>query len=667
MSFSKWGPMFKPSVNGNSVRWRLLKCAGFLFLVWQGLFGCFFQPKTQISGRPQQNALNRADVSLGNVSVPFLFESWGSPIAQNIISQYGSIANYHQITFEQILNGGSTIKVPSVGIEDYIGWGVVEPTEGQFNWSVYKENARRIRSQGYLYVPYIFIQNLPAWVRNNNAYPRATNVETHLATDSLSIFAQKTKDSYNHFYARLKQEMGAEIDILRFSSPNDFGEIHYPSGAADFAFPLKNMTAGFWVDEPEARAHFQSKMTAKYGTIGGLNAAWSTGFASFNAINYPANVASRRYWLDFVSWYAEALTEKTAEFLDVVKSHFPRTPINVNIGFPYEKINLGHDITGIVKMSAAKKVLLRGPTGASVPFLYTKRVSTAVRHYKPEIFSSEPAADQSKEQTALALFKDLTTGVQWHFDYLPNVQAVGENFAQYLSLRPLSYPLVDMAVFYPTTSHRLDNWDNWRSADFTGGFPSGLMEFAEMARDLVDYDVIDERLVEDNALQAYKILVWPVGATVEASILTKIRDWVNVGGVLLIADLDNVKTVEGTQGAFAELSALPRQSGMSRLGGGYIFIGNGQHPSLLPFIKNRSNLRAINSAYPVSISALPAIDTAEDHVLTSIYPQGILLFNQTSAEVTKSFSTFSIPGLPSSVQIQPYSMKWIPVAIPGAQ
>ncbi len=42
-----------------------------------------------------------------------------------------------------------------------------------------------------------------------------------------------------------------------------------------------------------------------------------------------------------------------------------------------------------------------------VPFLYTKRVATAVRHYRPAGFSSEPVdASASREQLALAYFKD---------------------------------------------------------------------------------------------------------------------------------------------------------------------------------------------------------------------------------------------------------------------
>ena len=51
------------------------------------------------------------------------------------------------------------------GVEDYIGWAVVETKPDQWDWSLYQENARAIRKAGLKYIPYIWVQNLPSWVR----------------------------------------------------------------------------------------------------------------------------------------------------------------------------------------------------------------------------------------------------------------------------------------------------------------------------------------------------------------------------------------------------------------------------------------------------------------------------------------------------------------------
>jgi hypothetical protein len=122
---------------------------------------------------------------------------------------------------------------------------------------------------------------------------------------------------------------------------------------------------------------------------------------------------------------------------------------------------------------------VRTPTGPVVPFLYTKRVPTAGRHYQPAGFSSEPVdASATCEQMALAYFKDLTTGVKWHFDYGGNFDRCQESFADYRKRwAGAEYPSLDAALFFPTTSHLLDNWKNWHSEGFGGGFTEGLQAY----------------------------------------------------------------------------------------------------------------------------------------------------------------------------------------------
>ncbi|MEJ0001500.1 MAG: hypothetical protein WDO13_21630 [Verrucomicrobiota bacterium] len=160
---------------------------------------------------------------------------------------------------------------------------------------------------------------------------------------------------------------------------------------------------------------------------------------------------------------------------------------------------------------------------------------------------------------ALAYFKDLTTGVNWHFDYASNYDRSKESFAEYRKLwAGAEYPQINTALFFPTTSHFLDDWNNWRPEGFSGGFPEGLQEYAEDLRDKLDYDVVDERLISDGFLSSYRFLLWPIGNIAEASTLQTIRTWMENGGTLLIAGLENIKTVERDHGAFADLANLPK-------------------------------------------------------------------------------------------------------------
>ena len=620
--------------------------------------------------RRTEAAAAEVPLSVGNPGVPLMLEVWGRPPGMNV-SQDLRMAN--DLQFTGMLKKTKGLGV--TGIEYYVGWGVAEPEEGKWDWSIYKKDARKVKEEGCQYIPYIWIQNLPRWVRNNPAYPRASNVDTGLETDSLSIFADKTREAYDRFFAAFAKELGTQVDILRVGTPYDFGETCYPAGAADFAFPLKNSGIGFWVNEPDARAHFKARMKAKYGSLADLNRAWDTQFSSFDGLDYPKDSTRKRYWLDFVNWYHDAFTEELGLLLDIARKHFPKTPLNINLGMPFEKINLGQDLSGIMKMCAQKGVWVRTPTGPMVPFLYTKHVATAARHYPPPKFSSEPAnGNAPRKDIAVALFKDLTTGVNWHFDYLPNIERGKDSFDQYRRLwRGGAYPEIDTALFYPTSAHRLENWKNWREkrTGWSGGFPEGLRELAENLRQSWDYDVVDERLVNDNALAAYRMIFWPIGLMAEAETLRKIHRWVEQGGILLVKDLASVSTVEGEAGAFAALlqpspPVIPNQRGrMIRAGKGYVFDGQGDSEYLMNLILHRGDLKKLDPAYPAQLTEVVPLVAVSNGVLISQFKDGILLFNRTESTVTTELNYRPGTGkpanekLPQSITLPPLAFRWI--------
>ena len=184
------------------------------------------------------------------------------------------------------------------------------------------------------------------------------------------MFSPKTVEAYDRVFTQLKAALGPQIDALRIGSPYDYGETHYPAGDSNRAFPDAHMHQGWWAGEPEAKEHFRRWVEKKYGGIDRLNAAWGTQFTDF-AFDYPRDPTSARRWLDFVEWYHEAFIERLGVLFDVARRHFPETPMCVNLGWPLEKIVLGQDLTGLVKMLASKGITVRTPTGPMVTHLYT--------------------------------------------------------------------------------------------------------------------------------------------------------------------------------------------------------------------------------------------------------------------------------------------------------
>ena len=310
-------------------------------------------------------------------------------------------------------------------------------------------------------------------------------------------------------FAQLKSALGTQIDALRIGSPYDYGETHYPAGDANRTFPDAHVHQGWWAGEPEAKQHFQHWVQVKHGSIDRLNAAWGTHLTAFE-FDYPRDPTSPRRWLDFVEWYHEAFIERLGVLFDVARKHFPETPICVNMGWPVEKLVLGQDLSGLVKMLASRGIIVRTPTGPMVTHLYTRRVATAARFYRAPKLSTEPADGSAPlGEIAGALFKDLTTGVRWHFDYAPNMERASASFQQSRTLPQHDYPRIDSAIFFPTTAHRLDDWE-WHEG-FQGGYPEGMAPWLESLRDILDYDVVDERLIGDGALRDYRLLIWPSG------------------------------------------------------------------------------------------------------------------------------------------------------------
>ena len=105
------------------------------------------------------------------------------------------------------------------GVEDYIGWAVVETEARSMGLEPLQENAREIRKAGLKYVPYVWVQNLPSWVRHGADYRFATCLEHGKASEYLSVFSPKTVEAYDRVFAQLKAALGTQIDALRIGSP----------------------------------------------------------------------------------------------------------------------------------------------------------------------------------------------------------------------------------------------------------------------------------------------------------------------------------------------------------------------------------------------------------------------------------------------------------------
>ena len=124
--------------------------------------------------------------------------------------------------------------------------------------------------------------------------------------------------------------------------------------------------------------------------------------------------------------------------------------------------------------------------------------------------------------------------------------------------------------------------------------------------------------------------------------MERIRDWVEHGGTLLVRDLATIHTVEGKP------IATPA-------GKGRVVNAGGSLDRLAELVRTRN----------AQMTGLPPVDARPDGVITSLFDDGLLLFNRTAKEVTVELATpagrweVDYPGLPGSVTLSALEIRWL--------
>ena len=109
-------------------------------------------------------------------------------------------------------------------------------------------------------------------------------------------------------------------------------------------------------------------------------------------------------------------------------------------------------------------------------------------------------------------------------------------FREYANYLTQERPLADVALFFPTTDHRLLPGSS---------FPPRLAAVGQELRDVMDFDIMDEELMADDALKLYRVLVWVEGKYVEEKTLKTLAAWIRNGGVLVWWGAEVPETVAG--------------------------------------------------------------------------------------------------------------------------
>lgn len=433
-------------------------------------------------------------------------------------------------------------------IEDYIAWGAVERTPGQWDWRQDDAECAAIKAAGLQYVAYCWVHFPPVWLRNAGPDQRTlmTCLEHHQTTNYLSIFDPKTIGYYDHFYHALHDHFGDRIDGVFACILGPYGEGNYPLYTPDWV-NMGHCHEGYWCGDEFALAAYRKAMAAEYGSIDALNAAWGTSLKRFNDVTPPKQITDkfkpspaafpsggdRRQWIDFITWYHQAIIDFAGQSVRTVLKYFPREKVRCAPGGNAHGVNpidWGTYCPGYAKMAGPLGIILQ-PADCGGYVFGDEWADTAYRYYHVP-FSTEPAESLDHPRFLKRLFSDASGGATQFFTY--EFDAHAADLQKNAALLTGEAAETSVAVYCPTTLYRL------------GGDLQPTIQSATHLRSCTAYDVLDELLITDGALSdRYKALIMFQGDFIDQPILDRLQHWIEAGGTLLLPASLSPRNVAG--------------------------------------------------------------------------------------------------------------------------
>jgi hypothetical protein len=408
---------------------------------------------------------------------------------------------------------------------------------------------------------------MPDWYVAENQSSMMKCLQHNQATGTPSIWAPETLAAFSRFYQKLSEKFPTGIDMISIGLVGCYSEGGYPLGVAQWVVPTGHKHTDFWVGDEHARKDFANHLREKYGNIAALNEAWGTSYGDFSQPEYPVFYARKgkkpRAYLDFLHWYAQSDIDFAGKIAEVIAKWFPDTPMNLLPGGTASLPQaLGTDGTGFLKLAGetAKKYgrdkIIVTVADRGGHYFWEKFYTTAALFYGVRFISCPAGPGLTDANLVARIFSDASGGIDGYQDYPENIWPGADVWKQYSSYLTGDKSSVETAVFLPTTESYLQ--EHPIAARELGLAPT--LEGARIMRDISDYDVVDERLVQDGALDKYRYLVVFQGNTVEKETMEKIAQWVKGGGVVIARDFGPMATVEGDTSVYRELFHAPAGS-----------------------------------------------------------------------------------------------------------
>ena len=525
-------------------------------------------------------------------------------------------------------------------IESYVTWETCEgKAEGEWDWSRWDEQVRILQENDLKWVPFLILgpaYSTPDWFRESDEHVPCACLEHGIESKIESLWNPHLPARIDRFlaaFAERYRDTGVVESVL-LGIQGDFGEAIYSVSGGGWTFIIPgeyHNHAGFWCNDPHARADFRAFARQRHRRLRKLNHAWGTAYKSWDVVDFPGRQEAftefreqvktgtpemRRRWLDFVDWYRGAMTDFADWWMETTRKHFPDAPIYLCTGGhapPEHGANFAEQCRVAAKHGAGVRITNEA-SNYPANFVITRWVAAAGRHYGA-YFGFEPAGSEDEKGIVARIYNATASGANQLHDYNANVISSATRVdAQQTHLPYLfhvSEPIVPVALWYPNVSMTLD----W--GDFLGK--------ARKLRDYTDFDYVDETLLRNGALDRYDVLLVIDGPVMETADAKAIASWVKKGGRLIVESVPSLESVEATD---APERALFRKSPSGRTLGKGAVRRVPDRDGLVTALREA----LLNAGHPVC-------DLRDDGIFCTRIPQDrLLVLNTTDEEATLDIS-----------------------------
>lgn len=451
-------------------------------------------------------------------------------------------------------------------IETTIYWNRVEKTPGVLDWSEPDADVAMFAKHGIKWVPFIATgcwYTTPEYVRRDPKMVMLRCLEHDRDSAIPSIWCPEYRDYVRSCYKKFAEHYRSKgvIESVEIGVSGDYGEEIYPvigNWPGEYhAHP------GMWCGDRLALADFRRYVSTLYpGGVGDLSRAWRSRYASMDEVRpFVASAApSERAWQELLRWYRGSMSSHVEYCLKTLREFFPNTDLYLASGGDMTPEH-GSDFSAHAKIAARFGAGMRISNEASIfpmNVALTRMVDTSCRFYGAYL-GHEPASNVTASGTLGRLFNAVTSGCRQFYMYYdpelvpekPGAPAAisGRRFvATYKGLLRTVTPAVDVAMYFPLPP-----------AAGTKADKEAFMDLSLAIRDFVDYDLVDDRLIEDGVLRSKSVLIVASTKVMDTATVARIRDWVRAGGVLFLLDTRALDW-DGKSDAFDALVGLTPRS-----------------------------------------------------------------------------------------------------------